>query len=172
MDTIASAMTMTGTPTIPQITTGADGVPYTVIDSLPEPEAWLETPKTYEEGAIVKYQGQFWVALNGIIPGAIPISGGGDWLELDWVLAKSFGKVAAKITIQNCGTVPIYVSEGRSKPIIDAYHFALPACTVADDGTGGFTQWDDFRGGCIRIAGIGGAWRAAVKIIWRNTPTE
>jgi hypothetical protein len=163
---VARAMTMTGPVSFPQILTGADGVPATIIDSLAPPEQWQESPAVYYDGAIVKHVGKFWQADVGIISGEVPGQSG--WTELPWMLGNELGKKAAKITIQNCGIVPIYVSEGRSTPIIDAYHFCLPACEVADDGKGGFTQWDDFSRGCIRIAGIGGAWRAAVKIVWAD----
>jgi hypothetical protein len=159
-------MTMTGSPSLPRLLSGADGVPATIIDSLAPPDQWLETPAIYEEGAIVSHLGKFWIADNGIIPGAEP--GTSDWTELDWKLGNEYRKAAAKITIQNVGTTPIFISEGRSKPIITAYHFCLPAGTAANDGTGGFTQWDDFSRGCIRIAGIGGAWSAAVKIVWAD----
>jgi hypothetical protein len=168
LERISRAMTMTGPVSFPQILTGADGVPATIIDSLPEPEQWRENDggARYYDGAHVKHLGRYWQADIGIISGAEP--GTSDWTELPWKLGNELGKKAAKITIQNCGIVPIYVSEGRSTPIIDAYHFCLPACEVADDGKGGFTQWDDFSRGCIRIAGIGGAWRAAVKIVWAD----
>lgn len=167
---MASALTMTGVPSVPQIITGSSGGVYTVIDSLPEPEDWKESPQNYFHGAIVKHNGKFWVADDGIVNGSEP--GVTDWTELNWRLAAHYGRVAAKITIQNAGTEPILISEGRSQPVADAYHFSLPAATAADDGTGGFTQWDDFRQGCIRISSVTGSWRAAIKIIWRNSPAH
>lgn len=89
----------------------------------------------------------------------------------DIPLFRDRGRAAAKVMIQNVGTNPIIISESGDYPQDGLYHPpVLAAGSANDDGTGGFAQWDDFRNGIIKITSIAGAWRAAVKIIWRETP--
>jgi hypothetical protein len=52
--------------------------------------------------------------------------------------------------IQNLSTSPLYVRLGPGATA-NAFHIALKACAVNDDGTGGTTEISDF-GGAVSLA--------------------
>lgn len=181
-------MTMSGPVSPPQLISGNSAVVKTVIDSQTNGgiPAWSDAPvdssslgRAFFTDNIVTHRGKFWLCINDTdLSGdaeAEPEVGSNAasfWAELDWGKPPGAdrGKVAAKVVIQNVGMEPIQVVEGGGFPQSDAYHFVIPGGTGFDDGTGGFAQWDDVRNGCIRITSLSGAWKAAVKIVWRNTP--
>lgn len=187
-ESVASAMTMSGPVNLPNLISGNANVVKTVIDSLTSGglPLWLDAPvdtsslgRIFYEGNIVVHRGKIWqcIADVDLVPDeqGEPEVGSDTatyWVQLDWGKPPGAdkGKVASKVVIQNVGTSPIQVVEGGGYPIADAYHFCIPAATAADDGTGGFAQWDDYRNGCIRITSLSGSWKAAVKIVWRNIP--
>lgn len=59
-------------------------------------------------------------------------------------------------TIQNTGTTIIKLSLGATNPTQTAYHIALSACSVADDGLGGYYSDDTFIGDVRAISSAGG----------------
>lgn len=55
-------------------------------------------------------------------------------------------------TVQNTGTTVIKLSFGSVSPTQTAYHVALSACSVADNGLGGFYSDDTFIGAVHAIS--------------------
>lgn len=185
-EAVASAATMTGSASIPRILSGNINVVKTVIDSVRNSglPAWGDIPvnasggKDLFERSLVVHSNRFWlcIAATDVDPVADTepgtASGATYWTEqvFDVAPGADVGKGAAKVLIQNVGTNPIVICEGGGIPVDGAYHPPVLAAGAAnDDGTGAFAQWDDFKG-TIRITSISGAWRAAVKILWRNNP--
>lgn len=59
--------------------------------------------------------------------------------------------------IQNTGTTKLYLVYGSSTPTTTVYHWALPACTAANDGTGGLLNEDAWTGAVQAIgSAVGG----------------
>jgi len=50
------------------------------------------------------------------------------------------------MTIQCSGTTVCYVLLGSGTPSSSNYHFALPACTAENDGSGGTVTLNDYTG--------------------------
>jgi hypothetical protein len=185
---MASAMSMSGPVNLPALISGTSAQVKTIIDSQVDGgiPIWLDAPvdpsslgRIFYQGNVVIHRNKFWLAVadvdlieDGEAEPEVGASYASYWAALDWGKAPGDdkGKVASKVVIQNVGTTPIHVVEGGGFPQSDYYHFAIPGGTAADDGTGGFAQWDDVRNACIRITSNSGSWKAAVKIVWRNIP--
>jgi hypothetical protein len=185
---MASAMSMSGPVSVPALVSANQDVVKTIIDSQVDGgiPAWSDAPvdssslgRIFYERNIVHHRNKFWLCIADVdlTPDAdgepeVGAQTATYWSQLDWGKAPGAdkGKVASKVVIQNVGTEPIHVVEGGGFPQSDYYHFVIPGGTDFDDGTGGFAQWDDVKNACIRITSISGSWKAAVKIVWRNTP--
>lgn len=60
-------------------------------------------------------------------------------------------------SIQNTGTTVLKLLYGPGTPTQTVYHLALPACTAADDGKGGYVGDDPWIGAVQAISsGAGG----------------
>lgn len=66
------------------------------------------------------------------------------------------------LTIQNTGTTVIYLACGPTNPTVTAYHTSLAACSIANDGTGGFWS-DDVWNGVVRAIGSGAGGSVVVS---------
>lgn len=60
------------------------------------------------------------------------------------------------LIIQNTGTTIIYITLGSTAPTTTAYHVALRACSVANDGNGGIYNDDAWTGAVQAIGSAGG----------------
>lgn len=61
------------------------------------------------------------------------------------------------LIIQNTGTTIIYINLGSTAPTTTVYHYALRACSSANDGTGGVYNDDSWVGPVQAIgSGAGG----------------
>lgn len=60
------------------------------------------------------------------------------------------------LVIQNTGTTILKFNYGTTDPTQTVYHFALKACSVADDGTGGVWLDDNWIGPVRGISSAGG----------------
>lgn len=80
------------------------------------------------------------------------------------------GEVAAantarrRVMIQNTGTTVIKLNLGGVAVTQTAYHVALPACAVADDGTGG-TYIDEMWNGAIQAISSGAGGTIVVTVV-------
>ena len=60
------------------------------------------------------------------------------------------------LIIQNTGTTILKINLGTASPTSTVYHFALPACGTANDGTGGSYIDDCWVGAVSMISSAGG----------------
>lgn len=68
------------------------------------------------------------------------------------------------MVIQNTGTTVIYLTLGATVPTVTAYHYALAACSVADNGIGG-VYIDDAWNGVVRAIGSAGGGSVVITEI-------
>lgn len=66
--------------------------------------------------------------------------------------------------IQNTGTTKIYITLGTDTPTTSVYHFALAACTGANDGLGG-VYIDDVWTGAVQAISSGAGGTCVITAI-------
>lgn len=93
----------------------------------------------------------------------------------------TIGAVAAQIAarnekrkglvIQNTGTTVLKFNYGSTNPTQTVYHFALKACSAADDGTGGVWLDDNWIGPVQGISSAGGGTFVLLEVTAAGTAT-